>query len=220
MTDTATTSEKNLRARAAMSWLVVREALRAFLANSGLETAATLAYYGFLALVPLLLLVVYFLGVILSSSDTVLKNMGEFTGNVFPSFSQGLLTELLNFAQRGSWGLISIVLLIWSMTPFAGALRSAYLRTFKVERTRNFLLYKLGDLGAVLLLLAIFVMLVALNALHFVHSELMPASPGVMAVLKGAGVFLLTFAILVLFEKVFVPVRVPWPILLLGAFTV
>jgi membrane protein len=210
-----------LHARIAMSWLVLREAVRAFLANSSVETAATLAYYGFLALAPLLLLVVYFLGVILSSSDTVLETMSDFTEHVFPSFSQDLLTELLNFAQRGSWGVISVVLLIWSMTPFAGALRSAYLRVFKLERTRHFLLYKLGDLGAVLLLLAIFVMLIAINALHFVRTDaLLPSSPVLMAVLKGGVLFLLTFGILTLFEKIFAPVRLPLPILLLGALTV
>ncbi len=204
-----------------MGWLVLREAVRAFLDNSSLETAATLAYYGFLALAPLLLLVVYFLGVILSSSETVLENMSDFTEHVFPKFSQDVLTDLLNFAQQGSWGVISVVLLIWSLTPFAGALRSAYLRVFKLERTRHFLIYKLGDLGAVLLLLAIFVMLIAINALHFVSSEaLLPSSPGLMAVLKGGTLFLLTFGILTLFEKIFVPVRLPLSDLLLGAFTV
>ncbi len=204
-----------------MSWLVLREAVRAFLANNGLETAATLAYYGFLALAPLLLLLVYSLGHILVSSDTVLANMVEFTGNVFPSFSQELLVDLMSFAQGGTWGLVSIVLLIWSMTPFAGALRSAYHRAFKVDRTQNFLLYKLRDIGAVLLLLAIFVLLVTLNALHFIRSEWLPAhSPGVLAAGKGAGLFVLTVAILTLFEKVFVPVRVRLPILLLGALFV
>ena len=221
MSEAVTTNAKFSRGHVAMSWLVLREAVRAFLANSSLETAATLAYYGFLALAPLLLLVVYFLGVILSSSDTVLENMIEFTGDVFPSFSQDLLSELLNFAQRGSWGLISVILLIWSMTPFAGALRSAYLRTFKMTRSRSFLAYKLRDLGAVLLLLAIFVMLVAVNALHFVSSESwLPAVPGLVTALKGVGMFLLSFAVLVLFEKVFVPVRVPFKILMLGALTV
>lgn len=204
-----------------MAWLVVREAVQAFLANSGLETAATLAYYGFLALAPLLLLVVYALGHILVSSDTVLANMVEFTGNIFPDFSQALLVDLMNFAQGGTWGLLSIVLLVWSMTPFAGALRSAFLRAFKLERTQHFLLYKLRDIGAVLLLLAIFVLLVSLNALHFIRSEWLPTnSPGVVAACKGAGLFLLTVAILTLFEKVFVPVRVPLPVLLLGAFTI
>ena len=221
MSEPAPAVKRDMRGHVAMGWLVLREAVRAFLANSSLETAATLAYYGFLALAPLLLLVVYFLGVILSSSDTVLENMIKFTDEVFPSFSQDMLTELLSFAQRGTWGLISVVLLIWSMTPFAGALRSGYLRVFKLERTRHFLIYKVRDLGAVLLLLAIFVMLVAINTLHFVHSEaLLPAIPGVMATFKSAGLFLLMFAILGLFEKVFVPVHVPLSILLLGAFTV
>jgi membrane protein len=41
-----------------------------------------------------------------------------------------------------------------------------------------------------------------------------------MNLFKGLNIFLLTFAILALFEKVFVPVRVPLPVLLLGALTI
>ncbi|TAN36403.1 MAG: cyclic nucleotide-binding domain-containing protein [Verrucomicrobia bacterium] len=208
------------RRRAAMTWLVLRESVRAFLANNSLETAATLAYYGFLALVPLLLLLVYFLGVILRS-DTVYENMLDFTDNLFPAFSQSVLEDLLKFAQRSTWGLVSIVLLIWSMTPFAGALRSAYQRIFKPERTRHFLLGKLFDLGAVLMLLVIFVVLVAGNAFYSVYrSEFIPAHPALLAALKSVSLFLLAFGVLTLFEKVFAPVRLPLPVLLLGALTV
>lgn len=209
-----------VRRRAAMTWLVLREAVRAFLANNSLETAATLAYYGFLALVPLLLLLVYFLGVVLRS-DAVYENVLAFTDNLFPAFSQSVLGDLLKFAQRSTWGLVSIVLLIWSMTPFAGALRSAYQRIFKLTRVRHFLLAKLFDLGAILLLLTIFVVLVAGNAAYSVYSGLfMPAQPGLLAALKGGGFFLLTFGVLTLFEKVFAPVRLPFRLLLLGAFAV
>jgi len=209
-----------IRRRVAMTWLVLRESVRAFLLNNNLETAATLAYYGFLALVPLLLLLVYFLGVILQS-DTVYENMQKFTDNLFPAFSQSVLDDLLKFAQRSTWGLVSIVLLIWSMTPFAGALRSAYERSFKPEHTRHFLLGKLFDLGAVLMLLVIFVMLVAGNAFYSVYgSEFVPAHPALLAALKSVSFFLLTLGVLTLFEKVFAPVHLPLPILLLGALTV
>ena len=209
-----------LRRRAAMTWLVLREAVRAFLVNNNLETAATLAYYGFLALVPLLLLLVYFLGVILRS-DAVYENMLNFTDNLFPAFSQSLLEDLLKFAQRSTWGIVSIVLLIWSMTPVAGALRSAYQRIFKPDRTHHFLLGKLFDLGAVLMLLVIFVVLVAGNALYSLYLfQFMPTHPALLAAFKSISLFLLTFSVLALFEKVFTPVRLPLPLWLLGALTV
>lgn len=207
--------------RIAMTWLVLKEAVRAFLANNSQETAATLAYYGFLALVPLLLLVVYFLGVFLQSSDSVLADMQDLTDRLLPSFSQSLLSDLLKFAQRSTWGVISIVLLIWSMTPFAGALRNAYQRIFKPERSQHFLLGKLHDIGAVVALLLIFVVLVAVNALAAIHSDLLlPSNPRLMVVLKGGGLFLITLGMLTLFERAFTPVHLPFRLLLLGGFTV
>ncbi|MCX6996722.1 MAG: YihY/virulence factor BrkB family protein, partial [Kiritimatiellaeota bacterium] len=204
-----------LRLRAAMTWLVLRETVKAFVANNNLETAATLAYYGFLALMPLLLLVIYFLGVVLKSSESVQDGMRELTNNLFPAFSQSMLDDLLKLARGKTWGVLSLVLLVWSMTPLAGGMRSAYRRIFKPERALNFLLGKLRDLGAVVALLLLLVFLVASNTLYSAKNiALLSAHPVVMAAIRNGGLFLLTIAALMLFALVFAPVRLRWSLLL------
>ena len=80
----------------AMPGLVVRESLRSFSANRNLESAATLAYYGFLSLMPLLLLAIFVLGLVLRSSEQVLQALGEALTDLFPSFNTDLLVELLS----------------------------------------------------------------------------------------------------------------------------
>ena len=208
----------NLRPRTAMTWLVLRETVKAFVANNNLETAATLAYYGFLALMPLLLLVIYSLGVVLQSSASIQNGMRELTDNLFPAFSQSMLDDLLMLARGKTWGAFSLVLLVWSLTPLAGGMRSAYRRIFKPERSLNFLLGKLRDLGAVMTLLLLLVFLVTGNALYSMKNvTLLPAHPLVTAAIKSGALFLLTIAALMLFEQVFATVRLRFSLLLLGA---
>ncbi len=142
-----------------MALLVAKESVRAFFLNHNLEKAATLAYYGSLALMPLLLLVIYLLGLFMKSSDAVLEQVTRLMSHFFPSFSDVILQDLMRLAAGQTWGLISLVVLIWSITPFAGAIRSSLSMVFHAERRRNVVLEKLLDLLAVLAVLLLFVFL-------------------------------------------------------------
>ena len=206
------------QAQLATAWLVLREACRAFSADRNLQTAATLAYYGFLALMPFFLLVIHVLSAIMESSESVQEGMRQLTERLFPSFSDALLGDLLRLSRQKTWGAVSIVVLLWSMTPFAGALRHTFVRIFKTERKLSYLKGKLLDMGAVLSLLACFVFLVAVNMLHFVKTgTLFPQNLWVVAAVKSVFLFAFTVVVLMGFEYVFIPIRLPASLLLAGA---
>ena len=183
----------------AMPGLVVRESLRSFSANRNLESAATLAYYGFLSLMPLLLLAIFVLGLVLRSSEQVLQALGAALTDLFPSFNTDLLVELQGLAARKVWGVVGVVVLVWSMTPFAAAARSAVRRIFKADVRVHLVLAKLLDLAAILVLLLLFFGMVALKSL-------VPAGalPSIVAALVP---FLLTFISLSFVYAVLAPVR-------------
>jgi YihY family inner membrane protein len=143
----------------------VKESVRSYGANRNLESAATLAYYGFLSLMPLLLLVIFILGLVLRSSEQALDALGEALVGMFPTFNTALLGELQALASRKVWGVVSLVVLVWSMTPFAAAARSAITRIFKTERHVNVVKAKLLDVAAILVLLVLFVGLVLMKVL-------------------------------------------------------
>lgn len=149
----------------AMPVLVVTESVRSFAANRGLESAATLAYYGFLSLMPLVLLAIFVLGLVLRSSEQSVIALSATLTEWFPAFNPELLGELQTLAARKVWGVVSVVVLVWSITPFAAAARSAILRVFKTERRLHVVKAKLKDLSAVLVLLLLFLAMVLLKML-------------------------------------------------------
>lgn len=146
-----------------MAALVLRESWRSFSANKQLETAATLAFYGFLSLMPLLLLAVFLLGLVLDSSEQALAGLRSATASLFPAFNEDILNDLMRLAGQRAWGVVNLALLIWSMTPFAGAMRHSMELIFKSERRLHFFKAKLLDMAAVLTLLVLFLALVALR---------------------------------------------------------
>ncbi len=156
-------SPSDARSFLAMPVLVLRESIRSFGANRNLESAATLAYYGFLSLMPLLLLAIFLLGLVLRSSEQAMAALeGALTG-LFPSFNTELLVELQGLAARKVWGVVGVLVLLWSMTPFAAALRSAIRRVFKADAKVHAVRAKLTDLSAVLVLLLLFLGLAVLR---------------------------------------------------------
>jgi uncharacterized BrkB/YihY/UPF0761 family membrane protein len=144
---------------------VLKESVRSYGANRNLESAATLAYYGFLSLMPLLLLAIFVLGLVLRSSEQTLSVLGDALAEMFPTFSRDLLNELQALASRKVWGVVSVVVLVWSMTPFAAAARSAIARIFKTERRLNVVKAKLLDVSAILILLLLFLALILMKVL-------------------------------------------------------
>lgn len=185
--------------RLAMPWLVVKESVRSFGANRNLESAATLAYYGFLSLMPLLLLLIFVLGLVLRSSEQAMHALGETWTEMFPTFNADLLKELQELASRKVWGVVSVVVLVWSMTPFAAAARSAIVRIFKTERRLTVVKAKLLDVSAILVLLVLFLGLVLMKVLvpvQLLHQAGGPVAP-----------FVLTVVALMFVYHVFAPVR-------------
>lgn len=199
--------------------LVLRAAWRGFQAHDHLQTAATLAYYGFFALIPMFLLVVIVLSRLSLSSEAALEAVASFTRDFLPQFDEVVLREIRGLAAQRLWGWFSALALVWVMTPFAGAVRKAFARTFRMGHVRGVVRTKLRNLGAVLVLLSLFLVMVGGEVL------LATARAGPLAGLSGRAGDLLhgaagataTVVFLALFYRVFVPVRPTLAELAVGA---
>ena len=194
------------------AWLILAESARSFSLNKQLETAATLAFYGFLSLMPLLLIVIYLLGHFLNSSDEALAAVRSVTHSLFPAFNEEILQDLLRLSAQRAWGVISVVLLMWSMTPFAGAVRHSLHQIFKSDRKIHFVKAKLLDLAAVFALMLLFVFLAALRVIF----QLNESAP---AFLRTLVPLLACVAVFVFFYAAFAPGRTRVGHLLAGALT-
>jgi len=194
--------------RVAFVWLIVRESVKAFVSDINFEFAATLTYYGFLSLMPFLLMVFFLLGLFLRSSDAILAAVTGMVNAFFPAFTDGILNELMSLSRRKTWGIVGVVLLLWSIVPFAGTIRFAFVRIFKAERKYNFMINKLFDMAAVVALLSLFMMLVAGKIFYAPKISAVSAKMGaVFPVFDFIVAPLLLVAGLAFFYLVFCPVR-------------
>ncbi|HMP75405.1 MAG TPA: YhjD/YihY/BrkB family envelope integrity protein [Kiritimatiellia bacterium] len=194
--------------------LVVRESIRSFSRNRNLESAATLAYYGFLSLMPLLLLLIFLLGWIAESSDTALAAIQGLLADLFPAFDERLLAELGTLAHQRVWGVVGFAVLLWSMTPFAGAARHTIVHIFKGEHRPAFLREKSVDLAVVLALLLLFILL---TAGRLVAPSLQEELAWVARAARAAVGLAVAMGMVSVFYKVFAPVKLQWREAAVGA---
>ncbi|HAL92290.1 MAG TPA: hypothetical protein DCM68_04610 [Verrucomicrobia bacterium] len=219
MTDPRHPHAQGARRRALSAGFVASQAFKAYMANKNLETAATLAFYGFLSLMPLLLLLFFLFSLVLRSSDAVLQAMAGLTGELFPAFNQDILKDLMSLSQSKAWGAAGIVALVWSMTPFAAAIRTAMVRVFRAEVRMNFLKAKALNVAAVLGILMTFVGLAGWKMFRVVRpvQTPLPMPHWLVAAMGVAAPFLITFAVLAFFYLAFAPVRLRRPHVWTGA---
>ncbi len=212
---------RNTRRKAMSAGFILTEALKAFGANRNLATAATLAYYGFLSLMPLLVLLFFLFSLVLRSSGAVLLAMSELTAELFPAFNQDILSDLMSLSQSKAWGVAGIIALVWSMTPFAGAIRAGMDRIFRSEVKRQFLKAKALNVAAVLAILSTFIGLVGWKMFLLVQPlpERMPIPAWLANAVTVGTPFLVTLAVLAFFYVVFTPVRLRRSQVLAGAMT-
>lgn len=195
-----------------MSWLIVRASFRSFADNRGMQSAATLAYFGFRSLMPLLLLAVYILGLFVASSEKAFAALADAVRSLYPGFNEAILSDVAKIANTKAWGLVSIVILIWSITPFAGAMRAALQAIFKQEQKVHIVRSKLGDIHAVLWLMIVFLVF----AFSRVFAGTLPAWLLWLKVVDWIIPPLVTAFVLALLFRVFAPRRLPWRTLLIG----
>jgi membrane protein len=206
------------RSRFAMVWLVLRESLKSFGYNRSIEKAASLSYYTFFALIPTLLIVVFVGSSVIASSDRALGAIASALTDVSPAFSNAIIAEVSQVAKQRAWSIVSLLVLLWSVTPLTAAIRSAFSAAFVAPRKLAFWKSKLRDLLAVLMLLLLLGLFVAGRAItaliespHVAHWELL---------LRGGAVvlrLLVAVGCAGLFYMAMLPVRVRFPVLLTGA---
>lgn len=208
---------KNLRETVSLSWLIFIESIKSFANNDSFQTAATLAYYGFFSLIPLLLLVVILLSNLTLASGQVLKETQNLAEQIMPQSSEVLLKEIYALAAKRIWGLYSTIALLWLIIPFASALRTAFAQVFKMEQNIGYIKEYLLSAAAAFALLVLFI---ALVVTRIVYSTALGSIVTMLPVIHyAATVVSLTVSLLFVgfFFFVFCPVKLMKQELVIGS---
>ena len=199
---------------------VLRETIAGFLRHNVFGMSASLSFYALFALIPLILLIFFLLSQFVFSSDYAIVKLAILTGNLVPDFSNKIMTEVYSASQaKAAWGALGLFVLLWTITPLASAMRSAFYTIATMVEAPSYFKRKLKDVLSVLGILLLFFLftfagfiieqVVRFLAIHF---------PAVQFSIVGSfSTVLLTTLLIVIFYKVFFPLRVAFVHLILGA---
>ncbi len=162
--------------------------------NVGL-IAAGVAFYGFLALVPLLGAMVLLYGIV-AEPQTVMRDMMQLT-SVMPADAAKLVGEQLMNVVKTSDGkkgfglLLALALALFGARNGAGAVITALNIAYEEKETRGFVKVNLLALAMTATAVVVAILaLVAIAALGHLES-LLPAAPGIVIVAGKVGAYLL-----------------------------
>ncbi len=199
---------------------VLRETIAGFLRHNVFGMSASLSFYALFALIPLILLIFFLLSQFVFSSDYAIVKLAILTGNLVPDFSNKIMIEVYSASQaKAAWGALGVFVLLWTITPLASAMRTTFYTIATMVEAPSYFKRKFKDVVSVLGILLLFFLFtfagfiieqaVRFLAIHF---------PAVQFSIVGSfSTVLLTTLLIVIFYKVFFPLRVAFVHLILGA---
>lgn len=117
---------------------------RLFNKNHGWFLGAALAFYGLLAGIPLLFLLLSFLGFVLGTSEDLFPKIIVYLKDIMPVYSPGIINSLHSLINNCSKiGLLGLLILILVADGLLGALEYVLNYLFGIEQRRKFLHVKL-----------------------------------------------------------------------------
>ena len=199
---------------------VLRETLAGFGRHNVFGMSASLSFYALFALIPLVLLIFFLLSHLVFSSDYAIVKLAILTGNLLPDLSNKIMVEVYSAAQtKAAWGALGLFVLLWTITPLAGAMRSAFYNIASMIEAPSYFKRKFKDVVSVLGILILFFLftfagLIIEKSIRFLAVHLTVTELNLVA---SFGTLMLTTLLISIFYKVFFPMRVAFVHLLLGA---
>ena len=197
---------------------VLRETLNAFRLHNGFSISASLSFYAMFALIPMALLIFFTLSHLIISSDYAIVKLAILTSNLVPQLSNRIMLEVYNVsAHQAVWGVFGILALLWVVTPLASAMRSAFYTIATVLEAPSFVQGKIKDVLAVAGILLMFFLFTFGGLLQEKIIAFLQPLAAHVALINTLSSLLLTTFVIVVFYRIFFPVRVVLRHLLLGA---
>ncbi len=199
---------------------VLRETIAGFLRHNVFGMSASLSFYALFALIPLILLIFFLLSQFVFSSDYAIVKLAILTGNLVPDFSNKIMTEVYSASQaKAAWGALGLFVLLWTITPLASAMRSAFYTIATMVEAPSYFKRKFKDVVSVLGILLLFFLFTSAGfvieqavrflAVHFPATQL--------SLVVSLSTLLMTTLLIVVFYKVFFPLRVAFVHVLIAA---
>ena len=126
--------------------------VKRFIQDDFLFLASGIAFNVILCIIPILLLLSSFLGIVLNSSEVALSNVNDVLTKALPdqphtSYLRTLADKYVSnlIAYRRPMGIVGAVVLLYTSSSLFGAVRSALFRVYKMTNVSNIFISQLNN---------------------------------------------------------------------------
>jgi membrane protein len=199
---------------------IIRETWMGFARHNVMSLSASLSFYALFALIPLMLLMFFLLSHLIISSDYAIVKLAILSSNLMPEFSSKIMVEVFNATHtQAAWGVVGLLILLWTITPLASAMRASFNIITSTTEARSFINRKFKDILSVLGILLLFFIFTSAgfvieDIVRFVSTHISSAQ---LNFVGGIITLIITTFLIAAFYKIFFPMRVAFIQLLMGA---
>lgn len=197
---------------------VLRETFSAFKLHNGWGISASLSFYAMFAMIPMALLMFFFLSHLVFSSNTAVINLASITSSLEPKLSRRIMLEIHKVADhKTAWSTLSTIALFWFAIPLAGTLRSAFQTIFAITEHPSFIRKSIQDILSVIGILLMFFMFTFFDLMLEKVSQVLNLSITHSSIFDTSGSLVTITVLLTLFYRAFLPTNAPLKMILTGS---
>lgn len=203
-----------------IGYFITKEVLSGCRRHNFLAHNASISFFTLFALIPLVLLIFFFLSQWLANSSFALSHLAILTSHLLPEINERIMSEVYKVsATKASWGVLWIMVLFLAATPLTASLRNSFANILGLPNKNTFFKNKIRDIFAVIPIMLLFFMYIFLDIFlleaSYIFAEYIPILRKIY--FSSITSLLLLTSILMIFFNFYFPIKIKKRYLLLGA---
>ena len=203
-----------------VSYFIAKEVLSGCHRHNFLAFNASISFFTLFALIPLILLIFFFLSQWLASSSFALSHLANLTSHLLPEMNERIMNEVYKVSSsKASWGVLWIMVLFLAATPLTASLRNGFANILSLPNKNTFFKNKIKDIFAVITIMLLFFIYIFVDIFLLQASSIFAEYIPIIKKIYFSSVTSLILLILVvtIFFNLYFPIKIKKKHLIIGA---
>ena len=203
-----------------VSYFIAKEVLSGCHRHNFLAFNASISFFTLFALIPLILLIFFFLSQWLASSSFALSHLANLTSHLLPEMNERIMNEVYKVSSsKASWGALWIMVLFLAATPLTASLRNGFANILSLPSKNTFFKNKIKDIFSVITIMLLFFIYIFVDIFLLqassIFAEYIPIIKKIY--FSSASSLILLILVVMIFFNLYFPIRIKKKYLIIGA---
>ena len=203
-----------------VSYFIAKEVLSGCHRHNFLAFNASISFFTLFALIPLILLIFFFLSQWLASSSFALSHLANLTSHLLPEMNERIMNEVYKVSSsKASWGVLWIMVLFLAATPLTASLRNGFANILGLPSKNTFFKNKIKDIFSVITIMLLFFIYIFVDIFLLQASSIFAEYIPIIKKIYFSSITSLILLILVvtIFFNLYFPIKIKKKHLIIGA---